>query len=388
MSDIDPAEVKELSTWSFPTRILFGSGSSRVVGVEAKRAGMKRALLVSDPGVCQAGVLASTQRALDAAGVAWELFSEISTNPSEAEVNAGAGRYRAARADGVVGVGGGAALDVAKLIVVRHSVEHPFEALDDAAGGDRWIPPQLPPVIAVPTTAGTGSEVGRAAVLTLASSGVKTVVFAPSMMPYAAVLDPELSVSLPPSATAATGFDALTHCFEAYMAPGDHPLADAIALGGLEIIARDLPRVVANGADLSARGGMLQAALMGATAFQKGLGACHSLSHPLSAELGVHHGLANALCLPAVVDFNERAVSDRVRRVGRLFGASDEPGGCGQAMRDLAGSLDLAGGLSGVGVRDDMVERLAELAFRDACHRQNPRACSESDFRDLYRASL
>jgi alcohol dehydrogenase class IV len=230
--------------------------------------------------------------------------------------------------------------------------------------------------------------VGRAAVLTVSSTGSKTVIFAPSMLPRVAILDPELSVSLPSGPTAATGFDALTHCLEAYLAKGDHPMADGIALAGLEIIARDLPRVVANGRDLEARGGMLKAAMMGAAAFQKGLGACHSLSHPLSAELGVHHGLANALCLPAVVDFNERVVPERVRRVSAIFGGSTDEGGLGQALRKLRSSLGMVSGLSNVGVTRDNLSRLSALAMKDGCHQGNPRACTEPDFLALYTASL
>jgi alcohol dehydrogenase class IV len=279
-------------------------------------------------------------------------------------------------------------MDVAKLIVVRSVVDKPFEELDDALGGDRFIPRELPPVIAIPTTAGTGSEVGRAAVLTVLSTGSKTVIFAPSMLPRVAILDPELTLSLPPGATAATGFDALSHCLEAYLAKGDHPLADGIALAGLEIIARDLLRVVRDGSDLEARGGMLKAAMMGAAAFQKGLGACHSLSHPLSAELGVHHGLANALCLPAVVDFNEGAVPERVQRIGAIFGAAPERGSCAEALRHLRSAVGISPGLSARGVTRDHLPHLAALALKDACHQQNPRPCSERDFLGLYEASL
>jgi len=225
-------------------------------------------------------------------------------------------------------------------------------------------------------------------VLTVASTGSKTVVFAPSMLPRVAILDPEMTVSLPAGPTAATGFDALTHCLEAYLAKGDHPLADGIALAGLELIARDLPRAVANGRDIEARGGMLKAAMMGAAAFQKGLGACHSLSHPLSAELDVHHGLANALCLPAVVDFNEQVVPERVKRVAAIFGGSTAAGGCGQALRQLRSTLGMISGLGNVGVTRDHLPRLAALAVKDGCHGGNPRPCTEKDFLALYTASL
>jgi alcohol dehydrogenase class IV len=374
--------------WSYPTRILFGAGSAKLSGQEAKALMPDRVLLVTDRGVVDAGLTRAVEASLEAQGIRARIFADLSSNPTEAEVEAGAEAYRSMDAQGVVAVGGGAAMDVAKLVIVRAKVDKPFEELDDARGGDRFIPRVLPPVIAVPTTAGTGSEVGRAAVLTVASTGAKTVVFAPSMLPRVAILDPELTVSLPPGATAATGFDALTHCLEAYLAKGDHPMADGIALGGLELIARDLPRVLRDGRDLEARGGMLKAAMMGAAAFQKGLGACHSLSHPLSAELGVHHGLANALCLPAVVDFNESVVPDRVQRVGALFGAPPVLGACAAALRELRTRLGISAGLGKVGVTRDQLPRLAALALNDACHHQNPRPCSEADFRFLYEASL
>jgi alcohol dehydrogenase class IV len=376
------------TVWSYPTRILFGAGSASLTGKEAKSLIPDRVLLVTDAGVIRAGLTSKIEASLAAEGIQARIFSNLSSNPTEAEVEAGAQAYRSMAAQGVVAVGGGAAMDVAKLIVVRSRVDRSFEELDDAKGGDRFIPRELPPVIAIPTTAGTGSEVGRAAVLTVASTGSKTVIFAPSMLPRVAILDPELTVSLPASATAATGFDALTHCLEAYLAKGDHPMADGIALAGLELIARHLPRVLRDGADLKARGAMLKAGMMGAAAFQKGLGACHSLSHPLSAELGLHHGLANALCLPAVVDFNEAVVPDRVQRVATIFGAPPTPGSCGEVLRALRRSVGIAGGLAAAGITREQLPRLAALALGDACHQGNPRTCSESDFQALYAASL
>jgi 4-hydroxybutyrate dehydrogenase len=378
------------TVWSYPTRVVFGPGSVAQSGAEARSfVSGKSVLLVTDRGVVEAGIAKLVEASLEAHALTSRTFADLSSNPTEAEVDAGVEAYRAAGAEGIVAVGGGAAMDVAKLIVVRAKVpDKSWEELDDALGGDRFIPKQLPPVIAIPTTAGTGSEIGRAAVLTVASTGSKTVVFAPSMLPRVAILDPELTVSLPPGPTAATGFDALTHCLEAYLAKGDHPMADGIALAGLEIIARDLPRAFANGKDLEARGGMQKAAMMGAAAFQKGLGACHSLSHPLSAVLGVHHGLANALCLPAVVDFNEQVVPERVQRVSTLFGGSTERGGLGQALRQLRTQLGMVSGLTNVGVTRDHLPRLAALALKDGCHGGNPRPCSEKDFLALYTASL
>ncbi|HEU4583276.1 MAG TPA: iron-containing alcohol dehydrogenase [Polyangiaceae bacterium] len=376
------------SIWSYPTRILFGAGSAKSVGAEAKALGLDRVLLVTDAGVISAGLDKPIEASLAAQGIHVSVFSQLSSNPTEAEVEAGAAAYRASQARGAIALGGGAPMDVAKLIVLRSRVANHWEELDDNKGGDRFIPKDLPPVLTIPTTAGTGSEIGRAAVLTVKSTGSKTVVFHPSMLPRVAILDPELTVSLPKGPTAATGFDALTHCLEAYLAKGDHPLADSIALGGLELIANHLIRATQDGHDLEARGAMLKAAMMGAAAFQKGLGACHSLSHPLSAELGLHHGLANALCLPAVIDFNEAVVPERVRRIGALFGAAPEPGACARRIKELRQQVGIIGGLAQAGVTKELIPRLAQLATQDGCHGGNPRPCREEDFRAMYVASL
>jgi alcohol dehydrogenase class IV len=276
-------------------------------------------------------------------------------------------------------------MDAAKLIALRARCRLAFEQLDDAIDGGVHVPADVPPIITVPTTAGTGSEVGRAGVLTLRSTGRKTVIFSPRLLARVAILDPELTVSMPPGVTAATGFDALTHCIEAYLATGDHPLADAIALGGIELVAQHLQRAVEAPADLEARGGMMKAAMMGAIAFQKGLGACHSLAHPLSSEHGLHHGLANALCLPAVIAFNLEAAPQRVRRIGGLLGDAND---AVKAIAGLRARVGILGGLAGSGIREEHLPPLAKKALEDACHRSNPRPCSEADLLELYRASL
>jgi alcohol dehydrogenase class IV len=250
------------------------------------------------------------------------------------------------------------------------------------------VPRDVPPVIAIPTTAGTGSEVGRAAVLTVESTSRKTVVFSPHLLPKVAILDPELTRSMPAKTTAATGFDALTHCIEAYLALGDHPMADAIALSGIDLISNHLETAVRDGNDLDARGAMMKAAMMGAVAFQKGLGACHSLAHPLSSDCGLHHGLANALCLPAVLDFNESAALERVMHVALLLGGSADEGGCSTAVRELRRKIGLPEGLAAVGVRAEQLAALADKAIDDACHRENPRPCTRDDLLTLYQASM
>lgn len=382
-----------ISVWSFPTRVLFGAGAVERVGPEAARLGAKRAFIVSDEGVVAAGMVETVATILGTAGVAHSVYSGISSNPLESEVLSAAEAYRSAGCDMVIGLGGGSPLDVAKL--VRLAVTHPLPLAlyDDAVNGGEHIVNPLPPMIAIPTTAGTGSEVGRSGVLTIQATNRKTVIFAPSLIPNVAILDPVLTVALPPRTTAATGMDALTHCIEAYCALGDHPMADAIALEGVSLIAKHLVTAVHDGNDLAARGAMLKAAMMGAVAFQKGLGACHSLAHPLSAENGMHHGLANALCLPAVLDFNRGAVPLKIARLAGLLGARGEDKEtlafeCAGAVRALRKKIGLPDGLDAADVAEAGLPRLAKLAFADGCHASNPRPCTEEDMLALYRASL
>ena len=373
--------------WSFPTRIVFGVGESRRVGDEARALGMTRALIVTDPGDEHAGLCEPITTSLKAAGVEHSVYTGIDGNPTEANIEGGAHAYASFRADGVICIGGGSPMDAGKLIALRARCALPFEELDDAVDGGRHIPKDLPPLITVPTTAGTGSEVGRAGVVTVRSTNRKTVIFAPALLAKLAILDPELTRSMPARTTAATGFDALTHCVEAYLAKGDHPMADAIASAGIELVARHLVRACEQGDDMEARGAMMKAAMMGAVAFQKGLGACHSLAHPLSSECGLHHGLANALCLPAVLEFNEAAVPERVRRVGELLGA-EAPQSTAAIVRRLRTQVGLPSGLQQLGVTEAQLPQLADKAAEDACHRENPRPCTRADLLGLYQSSF
>lgn len=374
--------------WSYPTRVVFGAGEIKTLGAEARRAGIGHALIVTDAGVVAAGLVEPVEAALADAGVRSTRFAEVIGNPTEANVEEAAAAARSAGVDGLVGLGGGSPMDVAKLVAVRLATAAPWSELDDAIDGGVHIPERVLPIVTVPTTAGTGSEVGRSGVLTSASTGRKMVIFAPQLMPRAAILDPELTVKLPAKVTAATGFDALTHNVEAYLATGDHPMADAIAIAGVDLAAKFLGRAVADGKNLEARGALMKAAMMGAVAFQKGLGACHSLAHPLSSEHGLHHGLANALCLAAVLDFNERAVLEKVLHVGLLLGGEPKPGEAARAVKTLKSSLGLPRGLSDVGIRREHLPKLAQLALADACHRSNPRPCLERDLLAMYEASF
>jgi alcohol dehydrogenase class IV len=375
-----------LVTWSFPTTVVFGPGAIGAIGDHVKRVKGTRALVVADAGVVKAGIAERVKAALEGAGVAVAVFDKVDPNPVEQNVFDGVAAFKAHAADVIVSVGGGSPLDAGKLIALKVHHERPLAEYDDAIGGDAHVTPNVPPILAVPTTAGTGSEVGRSGVVTLAATGRKTVIFSPHLMAKAAILDPELTVSMPPRVTAATGFDALTHCVEAYLSTGDHPMADAIALGGVELSAKHLARAVEAGADLVARGGMMKAAMMGAVAFQKGLGVCHSLAHPLSSEKGMHHGLANALCLPAVADFNSVTVPDRIERVRRLVDPNATS--LSNALRALRERLGLPSGLGAEGVKKEDIGKLADKAMEDACHRSNPRPVKREDVVKLYELSL
>lgn len=374
-------------TWSFPTRILFGAGAAAKTGDEAGRLRANKALIVTDKGVVKAGLVAPIEASLREAGLDVATFDGVLGNPVEANVHDGVRAFREAEADLVVAVGGGSPLDVGKLIRLGVHHNRPLVDYDDATGGDAFITPNVPPMIAIPTTAGTGSEVGRSGVVTLDVNHRKTVIFSPYLLANAAILDPAMTRTMPAHVTAATGFDALTHCLEAYVAKGDHPMADGIALEGLRLVAAHLTRATSHGDDLDARGGMLKAAMMGAVAFQKGLGACHSLAHPLSSEHGLHHGLANALCLAAVVEFNAGVAGERLANAARIFGGEPSAKGCADALRALGKALGLPSGLGAAGVPKDSLGRLADLAIQDACHTLNPRACSRDDLLALYEAS-
>jgi alcohol dehydrogenase class IV len=386
-------DAHDLVAWSFPTRVLFGQGAAAQCANEAHQLGAARVLLVSDRGVEQAGLLDAIRDALDAVGLPHESALDISSNPLESEVLGAARLFDDLKADLVLGIGGGSVLDVAKL--VRLAVTHPgpLAQYDDAIGGGDKINGPLPNMVAIPTTAGTGSEVGRSGVVTIQATNRKTVIFSPLLLPEVAILDPLMTQTMPPSMTAATGMDALTHCIEAYASIGDHPMADAIALGGVRLCHRSLRAATDDGNDLRARADMLKAAMMGAVAFQKGLGACHSLAHPLSAELGMHHGLANAICLPAVLDFNRVAVPDRIAEVAHQLGVRGDDEStlsfeCAGAVRALRGSIGLPSGLRSQGVQESDLPRLAALAFVDPCHELNPRRCTEDDLLALYKASF
>jgi 4-hydroxybutyrate dehydrogenase len=372
------------SVMSFPTRIVHGKNAIKELPAELKRAGVSKPLLVTDKGILQSGLLRFVTPLLEAAGVHAPIFTDFAANPTDADAIRGVEAYRAAGADGVLGVGGGASLDMAKAIALLVNHPPPLARYDDAKGGDAFITGVVPPILQVPTTAGTGSEVGRSTVLVI--DGTKTVIFHPSFLARVAILDPELTVGLPPFITAATGMDALTHNLEAYVAKGDHPLADAIAIDGMKRISKHLLRAVQNGKDLEAREQMLLGSAFGAIAFQKGLGACHSVAHALTPIAGTHHGLANSLMLPTVVNFNRLAAEERLADAAVALGADVRVSAQERAHKlvetidELRGALGLPRTLSQAGVKREMIPHIVEKSLADACHHSNPRPVSQVDF--------
>jgi 4-hydroxybutyrate dehydrogenase len=372
------------TSFSFPTTIDFGPGALAALP-EHIRAHGQAALIVTDPGLLQLPIFEKITRTLDDGEIPWSVYSGISPNPRSSECEKGGEVFRASGADVIVGVGGGPSLDGAKGIALMATHPAPMVSYDDAIGGDQRISNDVPPVIAIPTTAGTGSEVGRATVVVDDETHRKVVVFSPHLMPCVALIDPQLMTGMPQWLTAATGFDALTHNLEALAARGFHPMADGIALEGLALCGEHLLRATQAPEDLTARGGMAMAAMMGATAFQKGLGVCHSLAHPLSSLAGMHHGLANAVLLPYVVSFNRESARDTYELVRQRLGCQ---GDLQSWLVDLRRELGIAHTLTEIGIDRALIPALAEQAFDDACHRSNPRACTPADMTRLYEAAF
>jgi alcohol dehydrogenase class IV len=357
------------ANWNYPTAIRFGAGRVAELGEACRGLGIERPLLVTDPALAR---LPMVEAALAAAGA--RLFCAIHSNPVGADVEAGLAAWREGGHDGVVALGGGSALDAGKTIAFMSGQSRPLWDFEDKE--DWWSradPAGIAPVVAVPTTAGTGSEVGRAGVILDEQAGVKKIIFHPKMLPSVVILDPELTLGLPPHVTAATGMDALSHCLEAYCAPGFHPMADGIAAEGMKQITAWLPRAVADGSDIEARGQMLVAASMGATAFQKGLGGMHALSHPIGALLGTHHGLTNAVLMPYILAFNRAAIEERLARLAGYIGLADASfEGFLRWIVELRHRLDIPHRLGELGVAEADLERIASMAEADPSAGGNP----------------
>jgi alcohol dehydrogenase len=369
--------------WTYPTTIWHGPGQITRIAKACERTGISRPLLVTDSGLRESGVVIRVSQLLELGGLAAPLFSDVKGNPTGANIEAGLRAYREGGCDGVVAVGGGSALDVGKCIAFMAGQSRPIWDFEDV--GDNWTRAStagIAPVIAVPTTAGTGSEVGRAAVVTNEASREKKIVFHPAMLPRIAICDPEMTLGLPPKLTAWTGMDALAHCIEAYCAPGFNPMADGIAVEGVRLIADHLPTAYRDGNDMEARSRMLAAASMGAAAFQKGLGAVHSISHPIGALYDTHHGLTNGVVLPYVLTFNRTAIEERMAYLAVALGL---PGGDFDALIEwllaFRASLEVPHSLGELGVAEAGAAELAEKALRDPSTGGNPLPMTVDDFR-------
>lgn len=370
-----------IRSYGFPTEIHLGPGARSLLSEKLEALGLKRPLIVADTLV--AGLPFFKEIASLAAGSA--VWSGVSGNPVASQVAAGAAAFKAHRADGIVAVGGGAAIDVAKAIAVAGT--RPGDLFDYALGAkpQRAIEGELPPIVAVPTAAGTGCEVGRSSVISHDDTKRKRILFSAKLLPRVVLADPELTFGVPPKVTAATGMDAITHLAEAYLSKGSvNPMCDAIALAGLRIAARCLPIAVKKPHDLEARTGLMDAAIMGATAFQKGLGAVHSFAHALSTVADLHHGLANGIMIPYVLEFNRPAVRSRMKDLAAAVGAKDFIAW----LKALRKKIGIPHTLRPAGITSEHLDRLVEVAAADFCHGENPRPVSKMDFRRIYTTAL
>jgi alcohol dehydrogenase class IV len=383
------------TTWSFPTRIHFGAGALESLAPALRDGLGSRALVVTDPGMIGTDPLEALLLHLEDADIPCAVFSGISPNPSAPDVVQGVAAWRELGGDCLIGIGGGSAMDGAKAIQLMATHPGRIEDYDERRGGYERITDNVPPLITLPTTAGTGSEVGRSTVIVDPAIAEKMVIFHPALMPALAIVDPALMTSLPPHITAATGLDALTHNIEAHLSRGVHPMADGIALEGIRLVARSLERAVNDGQDIAARSDMAAAALMGAVAFQKGLGVTHSLAHPLSTLAGLHHGLANGILLPTTMAFNGARAPERFPALANAAGQTQH-GGDPQAaveifvawIRRLNEAVGIPANLRAAGVTEDLVPALSDQAFTDGCHAGNPVEVSRDDMEMLYREAF
>jgi alcohol dehydrogenase class IV len=376
-----------ITRFAFPTTIHFGPGARALVGPHLREQGFRRPLIVTDKGLAALPLIAELKAALASAGLSVAVYGGVFGNPTGSQVMQGAAACKAHVADCVVGVGGGAALDVAKVVGLLAT--HPGDVMEYA-----WDHPQVRPItgalpyfVALPTTSGTGSEVGRSSVISEEDTHLKRVIFSPAILAKVVFADPELTLGLPPGVTAATGMDALTHNIESYLSPAYHPLCDGIALEGTRIGARALLTAVREPGNLQARADMMMSSMMGAIAFQKDLGAVHSCAHALGTVCDLHHGLANALMIEPVMRFNLEAVRPKFAELAHVVGA-----GSAEAfvpwLAQLKQQIGIAASLGAVGVKREQVPRLVEIATRDLCHQTNPRVCTPADFERFFREAM
>jgi alcohol dehydrogenase class IV len=374
--------------YNFPTIIRFGPGASAELGDYLLKNNLTRPLVVTDPVVAQLDFFKTIVSNLKKKNISIEVFFDLHKNPVKSDVYKGTEVYDATGRDGVIGIGGGVALDVARAILLRVNHREDLFKYDDLIGGDVYVTNEVPYFITIPTTAGTGSEVGRSAIIADDETHQKKILFSPKLLAKIVFADPLLTMDLPGPVSAATGMDALTHNMEAFLAKMSHPMCEGIALEGIHLIHQSLEKAV-NKPDLEARTNMLMGSMMGAVAFQKGLGVVHSMAHPLSSLLDTHHGLANAVNIPYGMEFNIKGFEDKFRRIARTLELKNESG---EAVVDYLFSLNAKIGipdkLREIGVKEEHIDTLADLAIADFAHPNNPKPVSRENFKQLYQKAL
>jgi alcohol dehydrogenase class IV len=377
--------------WNYPTTMWVGENRIKDIGLACKTLNIKKPLLVTDSGLANSEIVKKTLEKLNNENIITEIYSNVTGNPTGTNVNEGVIYYKKKNCDGVIAFGGGSGLDVGKAVAFMSGQTLPIWDFEDV--GNNWTKAnsdKIAPIIAVPTTAGTGSETGRASVILNEETGVKNIIFHPKFLPSIVILDPLLTVGLPSQITAATGMDALAHNLEAYCAPGFHPMADGIALEGMKLIKKWLLEAVNNGSNVEARMNMLTAASMGSTAFQKGLGAIHSLSHPVNALNNIHHGLSNAIFMPYVLTFNKEAIENKIIKVCEYLEIEEKSfDGFLKWILDLRKKLNIPHKLSEVIKEEDLeLDRLTKMALNDPSTGGNPKKLTEKDMKILYQHSM
>ena len=361
------------ANWSYPTTVKFGPGRIKELGEACLSLGIKNPLLVTDKILAQLDITQNALAILKSSGFEGLIFCEVDPNPNEVNLEAGLSAYRKGNHDGVVAFGGGSGIDLGKMVAFMAGQKRPIWDFEDI--GDWWTRADsaaIAPIVAVPTTAGTGSEVGRASVITNSNSHEKKIIFHPKVLPSVVICDPELTVGMPPFVTAGTGLDAFAHCVEAFSSPHYHPMSQGIAVEGMRLVIENLPKVYSNPKDIEARSHMMSAAMMGATAFQKGLGAIHALSHPIGAMYNTHHGTTNAVCMPAVLDLNASKISQRFDQVAGYIGIQNGFKGFCTFVREFNSSLKIPKNLSDLGVVNVDIEKLTAATLKDPSCGGNP----------------
>ena len=378
-----------IGNWSYPTQIKFGAGRIREISEACKQANIKKPLLITDKGLSNLPITSRTLQLMKEAGLGEAIFSNVDPNPNEKNLDAGIAAFTEGNHDGVIAFGGGSGLDLGKLVAFMVGQDRSVWDFEDVS--DWWTrakPDAIFPIVAVPTTAGTGSEVGRASVLTNSSTAEKKIIFHPQILPKVVICDPELTVEMPKSITAGTGLDAFAHCVEAFSSPHYHPMSQGIAVEGMRLVIENLEKVYLDGSDVEARANMMSAALMGATAFQKGLGAIHALSHPIGAMHHTHHGTTNAVCMPAVLRLNELKIQQRFDSVSGYLGIKNGFSGFKTFVDQFNASLNIPSKLGDLGVESPDLEKLVTGALRDPSCGGNPVELNETNVRALFEEVL